>query len=215
MALLLIRHPRPRIDQGYCYGSSDVEVADEVWQASLAALLPPLLQVPQWPQRGAIVTSPLRRCAVLAQALADALRQPLVVEPDLREMDFGAWELRAWDDIAWSEVEAWNQDLLHYAPGGGETLPAVARRMWRAWERLRRHAQAEADGVSDLIVVCHAGSIRMLRACAAWQAGQLQASAPDAAELDAIALLAVQERGEIAYGEVMRLALPQQLPPHP
>ncbi len=207
MALLLIRHPRPRIEPRYCYGSSDVEVADEVWRACLAALLP---QLSELPRKAAIITSPLRRCAVLAQALADAMGQPLTVEPDLREMDFGAWELRAWDDIAWSEVEAWNQDLLHYAPGGGETLPAVAQRMWRAWERLRQRVQADMGGLGDVIVICHAGSIRMLRACAAWQAGQRRAATPDAQALDAIALLAVQQRGEIPYGEVMHLVLPQQ-----
>ncbi|MFJ3057370.1 histidine phosphatase family protein [Herbaspirillum sp. NPDC087042] len=194
MQLLLIRHPQPMLDKRHCYGASDIAVAPEVLQSCCERLLP------QLPRGVAIVSSPLQRCAQLAQALAKALGQEAVVlQAGLREMDFGTWERRAWDDIAWSEVEAWNQDLLHYAPGGGECLLTVARRMWEVFADLQRR-QAE-----QLIVICHAGTIRMFLACAAWQSGQVGPAHPDAAALEAIALQAAATRTAISYGEVIRL----------
>lgn len=199
MQLLLIRHPQPVLDQRHCYGASDIAVAPEVLQSCCERLLP------QLPRGVAIVSSPLQRCAHLAQALAQALgQQSVMLQDGLREMDFGTWELRAWDDIAWRDVEAWNQDLLHYAPGGGENLLAVARRMWAVFAELQRQYRGQ------LIVICHAGTIRLFQACAAWQIGQAGLGAqahPDAAALAAIALQAASTRTTIAYGEVLPLDL--------
>ena len=31
--------------------------------------------------------------------------------------------------MPWAEVEAWQEDLLHHAPGGGESLQQVAARV--------------------------------------------------------------------------------------
>ena len=121
------------------------------------------------------------------------------MDPRLQEMDFGKWELRPWDDIPWAEVEAWNADLALYAPGGGETLTAVASRMWQAFDDL---LATPAEGV---IVICHAGSIRMLHACAAWRAGQGAAVCPDVADFRDIALRAAAHRAEIPYARLLAL----------
>ncbi|HZG21234.1 MAG TPA: histidine phosphatase family protein [Herbaspirillum sp.] len=202
MLLYLIRHPQPVLDQHTCYGRSDIAVAPHMLQPCLDSLLPLL------PRDVPIFSSPLQRCAGLARALATRLGQAQVVlEHDLLEMDFGHWELRRWDDIPWDEVEAWNQDLLHHAPGGGETLPAMARRIWRALQNLRTCAAPAA------IVVCHAGSIRMLHACAAWRDEQLAQLAtgstplPDARAWEDIALRAMAQRRQIGFGEMLRLTL--------
>lgn len=194
MQLHLVRHPAPILDKTYCYGRSDVAVADDTLQLCcerVRALLP----------RGRVIySSPLQRCASLALALAPHLGQDsIVLDEGLQEMDFGSWELRAWDDIAWSEVEAWNRDLLRHAPGGGETLLAVARRVWQSLDAMRRDGQ---DGV----VVCHGGSIRMLRACAAWLAEHEQQALDDQA-LEAIALRAVADKRDIGFGEVLPLTV--------
>jgi len=199
MQLLLIRHPQPVLDKRHCYGASDIAVAPEALQSCRERLLP------QLPRGVAIVSSPLQRCTQLAQALAKALGQgDVLLQDGLREMDFGTWERRLWDDIAWSEVEAWNQDLLHHAPGGGENLLAVARRMWAVFVELQRQYSGQ------VIVVCHAGTIRMFQACAGWQIGQAGQGAqahPDADALASIALQAASTRTTIAYGEVLTLDL--------
>lgn len=196
MHLHLVRHPAPILDKSYCYGSSDVAVAPgtlELCCERVSLLLP----------RGApIISSPLQRCADLALALAQALDiESIALDIGLQEMHFGSWELRAWDDIAWAEVEAWNRDLLHHAPGGGETLLEVAQRVWDVFDALRRGGDAQA------IVVCHGGSIRMLRACAAWHAEHGADTAPDSSAMEAIALRAAADKRDIGFGELITLEI--------
>jgi alpha-ribazole phosphatase len=197
MRLHLVRHPQPLVDKSTCYGRSDIAVAPEMLAQSAAQLLPQLRALPHdWP----LVSSPLQRCAKLAHSLAQAMHRPAPqVDPRLQEMDFGQWELRPWDDIPWAEVEAWNADLAHYAPGGGETLTEVAGRMWQAFDDLLARS---TDGV---IVICHAGSIRMLHACAAWRAGQGASASPKAADFREIALNAAAHRTEIPYARPLVL----------
>ncbi len=51
------------------------------------------------------------------------------VDARLGELDFGRWDGLPWSGIAWAEVEAWQADLLHHAPGGGESLLALSARV--------------------------------------------------------------------------------------
>ncbi len=51
------------------------------------------------------------------------------VDARLAEVDFGAWDGQRWADIPWSQVQAWEDDLLHHAPGGGESLAQLMRRV--------------------------------------------------------------------------------------
>lgn len=74
-----------------------------------------------------VVCSPLRRCAEVGRWLRRWGWQ-LAVDPALRELDFGAWEARPWHAIDKSEIDAWVQDFVDYAPGGGESLQALLAR---------------------------------------------------------------------------------------
>lgn len=178
MNLILVRHPRPLVAPGICYGSSDLPVAEDELRRVAAQLRSALPAAP-------VFSSPLRRCALLARRLAD----DVTFDADLAEMDFGSWENRAWDDIARTDVEAWAADLLHYRPGGGENVLAVARRVQRALDAMRAH------GGDNVIVVCHAGTIRLLAALATGQ------------PLEQAALAAAATPHQIAYGAVVPLML--------
>lgn len=141
MILHLIRHPRPLVAPGICYGALDVAAADApAVAAALAAELPPGL--PLW-------SSPLRRCRELAVELHP---QP-VFDARLQEMDFGAWEGRPWDDIARAELDAWAADVAGYAPPGGESPLALQRRVLAFVATLT---------VAEAVLVTHAGVIRSL-----------------------------------------------------
>lgn len=185
MELILIRHPAPRAAPGICYGSSDLPADPAALAAShaaIGALLPPelLRNAPIW-------TSPLRRCTALAALLAATPGRlaPPVPDARLAELHFGAWELRAWDDIPRAEVDAWAADLLHYRPGGGESVLAAARRV-----------QAFLHALNDsAIVICHAGTIRLLQA--------LSSGAP----LHEAALRAATSPHAIAYGSIQRVII--------
>ncbi len=146
MRLHLIRHPKPAIEIGICYGRHDCPTEYAVSVAGvLLGELPTGL--PLW-------TSPLIRCRELAEMLHP---QP-IVDARLAEMDFGAWEGRRWDDIPRAELDAWAADVAGYAPPGGESPRELQR---RALDFV-----ASLD-VPEAVIVTHAGVIRTL--LAHWQ----------------------------------------------
>jgi alpha-ribazole phosphatase len=122
VALTLLRHVRPEVTEGLCYGITDLALAPG-HQAALEALLPRL------PPVTAIATSPLRRCRETAEALAARLRLQVEMDPRLIEMDFGAWEGRPWDDIPRAELDQWAADFLHARPHGGESVAQLQARV--------------------------------------------------------------------------------------
>jgi alpha-ribazole phosphatase len=148
MGVILLRHTKPAGAQGLCYGRSDLAVGP-CFAAHAAKIAQAL------PQATRIVTSPLARCAQLAQYIATARALPLTIDPRLTEMDFGAWEGMPWSDISRAELDAWAADLLHARPHGGES---VAELRDRALPALRDHA------APDTLVVTHHGVIK----CARW-----------------------------------------------
>lgn len=125
MRLWLARHARPLVAEGLCYGALDM-AADENETAAAAARLAEIL-----PHGVGVASSPLRRCAQLAQALA-LLRPDLVPRLDARlaEMDFGSWEGRAWNGLDRGEIDAWTSDFAGYRAGGsGESVSTFAARI--------------------------------------------------------------------------------------
>lgn len=107
-----------------------------------------------------VVSSPLRRCADFARALATESGIPLIIANDFREMSFGAWEGKTAAEILAEEdnglVRFW-QDPLRHPPPGGEPLPALIQRVTQEWEGM----VAQHEGGSILIVT-HGGVIRAL-----------------------------------------------------
>ena len=179
MKLHLVRHPQPGVDPGVCYGASDVAVPD----AELARVQA-VLEAAGLPGRLPVYASPLQRCALLARRLRpDALH----VDARLAEMDFGRWELRPWSAIARAEVDAWAGDLLHYRPGGAENVLEVAHRVAGFVDALR------AGAVEEALVICHAGTIRLLLAMR------------DGLPLAQAALQAAATPHRIGYGEILLL----------
>ena len=126
VSLILIRHTRPEVAAGICYGSTDLPAAPgfEAEAAHLTA---------RFPTADRIVSSPLRRCLPLAEFLAERLGAPLFLDARWREMDFGAWEGRAWETIARTRSRR-----LGGRPHGG----APARRRERR-DALRPHRRGD------------------------------------------------------------------------
>ena len=142
MQLFLIRHPRTEVPGGICYGRSDVGLAQPV--ATDASRLATLL-----PTGCEIVSSPLRRARLLAEALG-----PTRIEPRLAEMDFGEWELRPFDTLR-DELDAWAADPLGFRPPGGESAAEMADRAQAAAAELMRRA-------TPLAIVGHGGPLRAI-----------------------------------------------------
>jgi alpha-ribazole phosphatase len=147
MGVILLRHTKPDGADGRCYGRSDLPLAPcfADHAARIARDLPQVVR---------IVTSPLLRCATLARHVAQARGLPVATDPDLTEIDFGAWEGQPWDTIPRHELDQWAADLLGARPHGGES---VAQLRDRALPALARHARPYT------LVVTHHGVIKAAR----------------------------------------------------
>ncbi len=150
MKLWLVRHARPLVEAGVCYGVSDMP-ADAAHTRDCAAQLAPLL-----PQGLTLWTSPLQRCSALAEQLR-ALRPDLPLRTDARlaELDFGCWEGVRWDDIPRSAYDDWTSNFGAARFGGKESVNDLLQRV----AAVRSDAQALGQ---DAIWVTHAGVLRAM-----------------------------------------------------
>lgn len=85
-----------------------------------------------------IVTSPLRRARLTAEAVAAATGAPVQVDEGWIEADFGEWEGLSYAEAMerWpGEVTAWMNDTS-VAPPGGESFATAGRRVLAALDRL-------------------------------------------------------------------------------
>ena len=172
MQLHLIRHPRPAVAPGICYGQTDLGLAEPT--AEVAARLRPLL-----PERYTLHASPLQR----ARLLAEQLGAPRLDER-LREMHFGAWEGVAFDTLG-RAIDAWAADPLGFRAPGGESAREMAARVlhWldevlgaargggeagaNTWAGAAAGNASNAAGTQEaaapaLVVVAHGGPLRAI-----------------------------------------------------
>lgn len=113
----------------------------------------------------AIVTSPLRRARETAEVVGAALRVPVDVAADLRELDFGAWEGCTFAEVRerWpAELDAWLADPA-VAPPGGESVAETERRAVAAVQRLAAERTEQR-----LLLVAH---VTPLKAVVRWAVG--------------------------------------------
>lgn len=107
-----------------------------------------------------IVTSPLRRCADFARALAAQRGVPLSVEPGFRELFFGRWEGRTPCDLMASDraslARFWTDPVAH-PPPEGERFDDFRTRVLAAW---RERVAAHESGT--LLCIAHGGTVRVI-----------------------------------------------------
>ena len=147
--LTLIRHTRPNIPAGVCYGQLDVGVADSF--SVEAAVIKDLIQTAD-----ILIASPLLRTKRLAEYLAAEFECAWREDMRLMEMHFGDWEGRSWNEISRHEIDAWAADILYYSPQGGESASQMMQRVQAVLEELARLPQRH------IVLVVHGGTIRAI-----------------------------------------------------
>ena len=147
MEIYLVRHTKPEISKGVCYGQSDLELANS-FQEELTHVLS------QLPEKVEVIySSPLKRCLELARSIPHKdLRQA----DQLKEMDFGDWELKPWDSIPLEELNPWMEDFVEQPVPNGESMRLLAERI-TPWFR-----ELIAANHQQLVIVTHAGPIRII-----------------------------------------------------
>lgn len=155
MEIYLIRHTRPGLAEGTCYGRTDVPL-DE---ADFAARVPSIAA--HLPQGMVFYSSPASRCARLAERLAERTGGSLAgLDGRLHELDFGAWEGRLWTELPRHETERWIGDIVHYAPPGGENFMNMWGRVTEFYQAIVEAATSSKD--ARIGIVGHAGSLKVL-----------------------------------------------------
>ena len=104
-----------------------------------------------------VLTSPMSRCQQTARIVAEALGISVVVDRDLREMDFGLWEEMTFDEVQDRypvDLERWKQSAMSPPTGSSETLAAVVVRMETVAGRFAsRYAGASVLAVTHITPV--------------------------------------------------------------
>jgi alpha-ribazole phosphatase len=145
VVLYLVRHLQPEIENGICYGWSDVPTQTD--DAAVKKVANDLGEVQ------AIHSSSLSRCRNLAQELASHLGLDVNIDEDLKELNFGDWEMKSWDDIGAQALDEWIASGYE-ATHSGEPLRDFDNRVSNWARGLDPHAA--------VAVVTHAGVIRSL-----------------------------------------------------
>jgi len=109
-----------------------------------------------------IVSSPLSRCREPAENWARQAGIPCRIEPDIREMEYGAWE-----GLSKQEIEArfpgmlprWRENPVGMQIPEAERIEDFAQRVTRAWETL-----VDESAGKHMLVVAHSGSLRVILA---------------------------------------------------
>ncbi|CAN5817117.1 hypothetical protein BH20ACT4_BH20ACT4_08970 [soil metagenome] len=147
--LLLVRHGETEPNtHGLLLGRGDPPLTPR-GRSQAAALASSL------PRPDRVISSPLRR----AISTADAFGRPVDVDGRWIELDYGELDGRAASAVPPDVWERWRTDP-DFAPGGGESLAQLGRRVRSACDDV---AGAAADGV--VIVVTHVSPIK---AALAW-----------------------------------------------
>ncbi|WP_424928595.1 alpha-ribazole phosphatase family protein [Amaricoccus tamworthensis] len=150
MSLILLRHTRPDMPKGLCYGRTDL-LPDAGFPQTASEIARDL------PSVEGIVTSPLTRCHMLASHIGDARNLPVETDKRLIEKDFGTWENTPWDDIPREQLDAWAADFLGARSHGGESVSMLRDRVEDALNDMNRSR-------GPVLWVTHSGVIRA--ACA-------------------------------------------------
>ncbi len=152
MNIYLIRHTLPDVLPGTCYGHADIALAS-TFSVELQSLQAKLAHIPA----PVLITSPLRRCSILAESLAQYFDIPVVNKDSrLMELNFGDWELKNWADIPQGVVNEWSDAHIKQAPPNGESYVELHARVKAFFEEL------VSSQHEHVLVFTHAGVIRAL-----------------------------------------------------
>jgi alpha-ribazole phosphatase len=153
MDVYLVRHTTPDVAVGVCYGQADVGLADS-FDAEWLALSPKLEHL----ANPLVFSSPLQRCAKLAQRAADHFNfSPAFTDTRLLELNFGDWELEPWRDIPQGIVSEWTDEHVKQAPPNGESYVDLHQRA-----KAFLYDLAKFQNNKQALVFTHAGVIRAL-----------------------------------------------------
>ena len=145
--IYLIRHTKPDVKQGMCYGWTDLDV-NSTFEKELAIIKEKTEDFSSYK----FFSSPLLRCKRLAKALANG--NDIIFDDRLKELNFGDWEGTQWDDIHFDKVQTWSEDFINNQVPGGESFQDLLDRVTKFWEGINLN--------DNIVIVAHDGVLRAI-----------------------------------------------------
>jgi len=148
--IYLIRHTKPFISPGICYGQSDIDVFS-TFKGELSNIRLKLAVDASFK----FISSPLQRCKILAEGLSN--NSTIKFENRLKELNFGDWENVLWNEIPKEPLKEWADNFVENAPPQGESLQELSNRVLEFWHTLD-HSN------TNYVITAHDGVLRVILA---------------------------------------------------
>lgn len=160
--LYLIRHgiTQGNLDRRYIGGHTDEELCEQGKTQLLT-----LSDTFEYPNVGAVLSSPMQRCIQTADILYPQHKNKIIID-QLRECNFGEFENKCIDDMKDNDnFKKWLNPQAHYTPVGGESAPAFHARCADTFYKLMEYLLKSS--IDDAACIAHGGVIMsMLSQCA-------------------------------------------------
>ena len=150
MRIYFLRHTTLDIEDNIFYGQTDVDVSYnfinevEIIKKKIEGEGINLKKI-------LVISSPLKRCVKLATALNVSFK----IDPRIKELDLGDWEMKLMSSIEKSEIEKWQDNLMEYKVPNGESNKNFLKRLNGFLKDILKFKQ-------DVLLVAHAGSINAM-----------------------------------------------------
>lgn len=122
MEIILVRHTSVAVAKGTCYGWTDVALSDTFEQEATLTRTALLAYAPF----DAAYSSPLSRATRLASFCGF---ENATIDPRLREMHMGNWEMQRFDEITDENLQRWYADYMNVRTTNGEGFPDIYARV--------------------------------------------------------------------------------------
>lgn len=147
-----------------------------------------------------IFSSPLKRCRLFADCIAQQIEKPVFYHANLQEMHFGDWEALSTQYIYENEPELlanfWQQPTL-FSPPNAETMQNFHLRVINGLTNIQQ--QMQANHWKCALLVTHGGVIKLLKCIALKHA--LDDLLKMSAELGQLNAFILHEDGALAFVE--------------
>ncbi len=145
MQLFALRHTSVGIPENICYGYSDIPLS-ESFETEAEVVLKELESI----KFNKVYSSPLSRCT----SLADKISKDYIISENLKEMNFGKWEMQIWDDINDDYFKKWAENYTVLPCPDGESFQNLLDRANHFLENIVNNKSR------NTLVVTHSGVIR-------------------------------------------------------
>ena len=150
MRIYFLRHTTLDIEDNIFYGQTDVDVSSNF--INEVKIIKKKIEGEDLNlKKTLVISSPLKRCVKLATALNVSFK----IDPRIKELDLGDWEMKLMSSIEKSEIEKWQDNLMEYKVPNGESNKDFLKRLNGFLKDILKFKQ-------DVLLVAHAGSINAM-----------------------------------------------------